>query len=100
MSNPISYNIEAFHEKEKGTSSYNSKITSFIQEYSRLDKSQVRREAIDDVFKILCGKTLEEISEYNDIIKHDTVLNQQETIDELRSNYWNLRQELLKITGK
>ena len=100
MDQSIDHKIEAFHQQAKNNGKYNDNIKHLISEYNSLNKCQLKKQAIDEVFKIFCGKTLEEILKHEHRVKMDTILIQQETIEELRSNYWDLRQQYLKLSKK
>ena len=98
MEKSIHHKIESFHQTTKTSTIYNNNINSFVAEYKLLNKCEVKKQVIDDVFQILCGKTFDEIIIYDKMVKMDTILIQNETIQELRKNYWDLRQEYLKLS--
>jgi hypothetical protein len=100
MDHSIHHKIEVFHQQEKNDSKYNANIKLLVTEYNSLNKCQVKKQTIDEVFKIFCGKPLDEILEHDRMVQMDTILIQKETIEELRSNYWDLRQEYLKLSKK
>lgn len=100
MDQSIDHKIEAFHQEAKNDGKYNENIKHLVTEYNSMNKCQMKKQAIDEVFKIFCGRTLDEILKYEKMVKMDTILIQRETIEELRNNYWDLRQQYLKLSKK
>lgn len=104
MDDNIVHRIEAFHITTKTSGKYINNINALMIEYQYLDDSvppeSEKKRTIDRIFMVLCGKSLNEIVTHKGSVPMDTVLIQQETIEELKQNYWNLRQQLLKTTSK
>ena len=92
--------IEHFRNRHKSNPTQITEINKLIDEYSQLDKYDPSRTTIDKIFSILCGQSLDKLIAYKGRVDGDPVTELNITIQDLKENYWNLKESLRKSQSR